>query len=210
MIASARSLPALLLLLIPVCGAAQELNFKALQERFGYEEQDPPANWKDGETGAKIFNIAFNSDGAVRGPNSLPGHAELPMPLEASKVKITLKFDLGSNGVAAVTLTSQDGKQRLRFHEDKRGIALSWRDRTVAEEAVKFRELKTSPVDDHRTLELVVDMNAGQIELSDADTVDVVKGKENGAPDIQIGELQKVIASVEGGAVLRELKIEEL
>ncbi len=192
-----------------VCAPAQELDFKKLQERAGYGGEAPPLRWTDSETIASIFNISFTSEGAVRGANSLPGQAELSLP-KASKIKITLKFTLGSRGVAALTLTSKDGKQRLRVHEDTRGMALSWRDRTVAEEAVKFRDLKTSPVDDdHRTLELVVDADAGRIDLTDGETTDVIKANDNGAPKIQVPFLRRVIASVEGDAVLRELKIEE-
>lgn len=190
---------------------AQVLDFKALEARqlFG-NDGVPQSKWTDADTGAAIFNLAFTSDGVVRGANQLPGSADLELPTAASKYRISLKFLPGSKGVAALTLTSRDGKIRLRFHQDRDTIVFAWRNRNVSEQAMQFRRLSATPTGDAKTMVLTLDVAGNQIEFNDGETVDVVKAKENDAPDIVVADFQKVTASVEGETALQELKIEEL
>jgi hypothetical protein len=182
------------------------LDFLTLQERAG----DPaPLRWKDADTNAAVFNLAFGPEGAIKGENYLPGTAEVPLGTGISEAKLSFKFVPQSKGVAALTLTSRDGRQRLRIQYDRAGITLAWRDRRVEEQPIVFRKLSALSTGDPKTLEIVMDFIGNQITLSDGEITDLIKANENGAPDIQVAELEKVIVSVEGESILQELKISE-
>lgn len=184
--------------------AEQIVDFVAMQQRA---DSPAPVRWNDPDTGAVVFNLDFTPQGAIKGGNYLPGSIEMYLPTEVSEIKLSLKFMPGSKGVAAVTLTSRDGRQRLRFQYNKSGLTLAWRDRRVEEAAIQFRQLTSFPSEDSKAIDIVMDLHGDQITITDGEVTDVVKANENGAPDIQVGELEKVIVSVEGDSILQELKI---
>jgi hypothetical protein len=134
---------------------------------------------------------------------------DLPLSDALSEAKIRLKYLPRPKGVAAVTLTSLDGRQRLRIQCDKSGLSMAWRDRRVDQEAVLFRKLPLVPTGDSQVLQLVVNFNDNRIAVTEGDLTDVVKGNENGAPDIEVGLFRNVLVSVEGDSLLQELRIEE-
>lgn len=186
------------------------LDFKALDERqIEGPNGLPRSRWTDSDTGGAVFNLAFNAEGAIRGENRLPGQIELPIPAAASKVKLSLRFLPGTNGVAAMTLTSSDGKIRLRFQDDKGGTVFAWRDRNISEQAQQFRHFPSQASGQARTMALILDFAADQIEFSNGSVTNVLKGNVDGAPGIVVSDYQKLITSVEGDTALQVLEIEE-
>lgn len=192
--------------ILPAAGPAAEqiVDFVAMQQRA---ESPTPLRWNDPDTGGVVYNLKFGPNGATKGENYLPGNIELFLPQGMAQIKLSLKFIPGSKGVAAVTLTSSDGRQRLRYQYNKSGLAISWRDRRVEEAASQFRRLPVLSGADPKTFDIVMDFEGDQITLTDGETTDVVKANENGAPEIQVIDFEKVIVSVEGDSVLQEFKI---
>lgn len=188
---------------------AETIDFKAMLERGGYLEE-APLRWWDPDTNASVFNVKFDGRGIGQGEDQLPGHVQVPIPIDGSKLKITLGFLSGSRGVASLTLTSANGQQRLRFQEDAKGIAASWRDFEVDEAPVLFRLVQTSRSSERRELVLLIDLSSSAIELSNGEVKEVVEPGTEGVPVFYAGDLVKLIASVQTDAILLDLTVEEL
>lgn len=189
---------------------AEPIQFKAMMDRGGYLDTEAPARWRDPDTDVSVFNAKYQDEGITQGPDRLPGELTFNLPTSGSKIKVMLAFSTGTRGVAALTLTSTNGKQRLRFQQDSKGLTLSWRDYTVEEEPKPVRSLKTTPSADRRELVLIIDPVGGTIEVNDGFVSETLAPGMDGVPEFFASALVKLIASVQTDAILYEVNIEEM
>lgn len=205
-------LPILSLILLAsssLAGAAEDILFSALKEKAGYVAE-PPFRWTEGQSGVTISNSKTTPRGMMQGEAKVPLEIAKNLPSFQGKLKVTLVYKLGSKGVAALTLTSLNGNQRLRFEETPGGFRLSWRDRTTDDGAIVFRVLPTASTEETRQIEVVIDPDSDRIEVKNGEIVTEVRPGLDEAPDVFIVDLLRAIASAQADTELIRLAIEEI